>query len=386
MEKLREKFLLDPTWIYLNHGSFGACPREVFETYQAWELALERQPVDFLARRYHLNLDEARQRLATFLGTSRDGLVFVNNATTGVNIVLHSLILKEGDQILTTDWEYGACVRACQAVGRRGKAELVMAELNGASEQALVDSLMAKVSEKTRLIMVSAITSNNGFLMPIEAIVAAAHARNVLVLVDGAHVPGQQALDLDALNADFYTGNCHKWMMAPKGCAFLYVKPEWQQIIEPLVVSWGWGDRCEHTQANQFVSFLQYSGTQDPSPWLTVSACIDFMEREDWAMVRDGCKALVEKWRKRFDEMLGQGSAYAYDAAVPNQMFCVILPPETDLNALRASLLAEKIEVQLPEMNGQKMIRVSVQGYVTDADIEACYMAVVRFLGKEIIG
>ena len=382
MEKLREKFLLDPSWTFLNHGSFGACPKEVFDANQNWQLLLERQPVEFLYRNYHVFLDEARGDLAKFLGTKRDGLVFVHNATTGVNIVLNSLILNEEDEILTTDWEYGACVRACEAVKNKMHAKLVMAELDASSPEAIVASIVDKITAKTKLLMVSEITSANAFVLPIAEIVTAAHERGVLVLVDGAHVPGQNSLNLDELDADFYTGNCHKWMMAPKGCAFLYVKPELQTMIQPLVVSWGWGEFCEHTQKNQFISYLQYSGTQNPAAWLSISASIDFMQKENWDVVRADCKRMVDGNRARFDKMLGQGSAYAYEEAVPNQMFCSVLPADADLDALRAALWEEKIEVPITELNGKKMVRVSVQGYVTQDDIDRLYDFLKDFFEK----
>jgi isopenicillin-N epimerase len=382
MEKLREKFLLDPSWTFLNHGSFGACPKVVFGAYQDWQLLLERQPVEFLYRNYHLFLDKAREDLAAYLGTTRDRLVFVHNATTGVNIVLNSLVLNEGDEILTTDWEYGACVRACEAVMKKSKARLVMAEIDASSPKAIVDSLINKITDNTKLLMVSEITSTNAFVLPVAEIVKAAHERGVWVLVDGAHVPGQNPLHLDDLGADFYTGNCHKWMMAPKGCAFLYVKPELQEMIQPLVVSWGWGEVCEHTQTNQMVSYLQYSGTQDPATWLSISATIDFMKTENWDQVRLDCKRMVDENRARFDAMLGQGSAYGFEEAVPNQMFCSVLPADADLDELRKALVAAKIEVPLTELNGKKMVRVSVQGYVTQDDIDRLYDLLKDFFEK----
>jgi isopenicillin-N epimerase len=200
--------------------------------------------------------------------------------------------------------------------------------------------------------------------------------------VDGAHVPGQNPLHLDDLGADFYTGNCHKWMMAPKGCAFLYVKPELQAMIQPLVVSWGWGEVCEHTQTNQMVSYLQYSGTQDPATWLSISATIDFMKTENWDQVRLDCKRMVDENRARFDAMLGQGSAYGFEEAVPNQMFCSVLPADADLDELRKALVAAKIEVPLTELNGKKMVRVSVQGYVTQDDIDRLYDLLKDFFEK----
>ena len=384
MKKIRDLFVLDEGWIFLNHGSFGACPKPVFEAYQAWQLLLERQPVEFLYRNYHPFLDKARQDLAAYLGTQRDGLVFVHNATTAVNIVLNSIPFKEGDEILTTDWEYGACVRACQSACDKSGVQLVMAAINPSSKQTIVDSIMAGVTDKTKLLMVSEITSANAFLLPIPELIAAAKAKNILILVDGAHVPGQNPLHLDSLGADFYTGNCHKWMMAPKGCAFLYVKPELQSIIQPLVISWGWGEECEHTLENSFVSYLQYSGTNDPSAWLAISESIQFMQEHDWDKVRQDCKILVDINRKRFDNLFGQGSAYAYEEAVPNQLFCSILPPDTNLDALRAYLLERKIEMPLTELNGQKMIRVSVQGYITQSDLDTLYETLQEFMKKSV--
>ena len=153
-------------------------------------------------------------------------------------------------------------------------------------------------------------------------------------------------------------------------------------MSQPLVVSWGWGEVCEHTQTNQMVSYLQYSGTQDPATWLSISATIDFMNKENWDQVRLDCKRMVDENRVRFDAMLGQGSAYGYEEAVPNQMFCSVLPADADLDELRKALVAAKIEVPLTELNGKKMVRVSVQGYVTQNDIDRLYDLLKDFFEK----
>ena len=220
---LREQFLLEPGLVFLNHGSFGACPRDVFASYQHWQLELERNPVAFLGRRSAALLSQARERLACSLGAQTADLVFLPNATTGVNTVAQSLRLQPGDEVLTTDHEYGACDATWQHVCARAGAVVRRVEIPLPFDAAaFVDRMMAAVTPRTRVVFASHITSTTALIFPIAAMCHAARERGLTTLIDGAHAPGQVHLDLAALGADFYTGNCHKWLCAPKGAAFLH--------------------------------------------------------------------------------------------------------------------------------------------------------------------
>jgi isopenicillin-N epimerase len=239
---LKSQFLLDPDIAFLNHGSFGACPKPVFEAYQRWQLELERQPVEFLGRRFTALMRTAREKLAAYLHTAADNIVYVPNATVGVNIVARSLRLQPGDEILTTDHEYGAIDRTwrfiCEKTGAALRTVPIPVPLPEA--QTLVETLWAQVTPRTRVIALSHITSPTALIFPVKEICHRARAAGILTVIDGAHAVGQLPLALDDMGVDFYTSNCHKWLMAPKGSAFLYARPEAQSLVEPLVVSWGW--------------------------------------------------------------------------------------------------------------------------------------------------
>jgi isopenicillin-N epimerase len=219
--------LLDPEVVFLNHGSFGACPRPVFERYQAWQRELERQPVEFLARRVDDLLTEARAQLGEYLGADVHDLVFVPNATSGVNLAARALRLKPGDEVLATQLEYGACDLTWEHVCAGAGARYVRApfELPIRSGDDLVDALFACVTERTRAVSISHVTSETAVVLPLAEIVARARATELTTIVDGAHAPGHVPVDLGMLDADFYSGNCHEWMCAPKGAGFLYVRP-----------------------------------------------------------------------------------------------------------------------------------------------------------------
>ena len=298
---MRSAFLLDPDITFLNHGSYGACPRAVFDIYQNWQLEMERNPVAFLARRSAALLRDARSALATYLGASADDLVFVSNATTGVNIVAQSFDLQAGDEVLTTDLEYGACIATWERVCRERGATLrrVSVPLPLDATQ-LVDRIFEAATARTRLLFVSHIASTTALTLPVAALCARARAAGITTLVDGAHAPGQLDLNLDALGADFYTGNCHKWLCAPKGSAFLHARPEHHSRLDAPVVSWGYlaqegapADRDGFTGASTFERRLQWQGTRDIAAFLSVPAAIAWQAAHDWATQRKRCHTMA---------------------------------------------------------------------------------------------
>ncbi|MCO5203677.1 MAG: aminotransferase class V-fold PLP-dependent enzyme [Anaerolineae bacterium] len=372
---LREQFLLDPDVTFLNHGSFGATPRPVFEAYQSWQRHLERQPVQFLGTDIYPLLAAARARLGAFLNADPDDLAFVTNATTGVNIVARSLALHPGDEILTTDHEYGACVNAWQAVCQKTGAKLVVRpiDLPVSSADAIVEQFWADVTPRTKLIFISHITSVTALTLPVAAICARARAAGILTVVDGAHAPGQLALDLAAVDADFYTGNLHKWVCAPKGAAFLYTRRRLQSLIEPLVVSWGWGPNPQNPSGSPYLDVLQWSGTADPSAYLTVPAALDFLDAHDWPSVRIRCHTLAQQWLHRVCELTGSVPPYPDDAGFYQQMALAPLPPLDDAQAFKRRFYERhRVEIPVTEWRGRAYMRVSVQGYNTQDDIDRC--------------
>lgn len=286
------RFQLDPTITFLNHGSFGAVPLELQEVQDRWRRRLEAEPVRFMVRELPGALGGAREACADFLGADPADLVFVRNATSGVAAVLQSFPLAEGDEILTTDHRYQAVRNAMSAVCARTGAEVreVSLPFPVESPEALHEAVVAAIGPRTRLLVLDWITSPTALVLPVHALVAEARARGVAVLVDGAHSPGQVEVDLEALGADFWVGNLHKWLCAPRGTALLHVSPRWQEQIHPPVVSHGWGQGL-HAE-------FDWTGTDDPTGWLTAPAAVELHEAMGGAEHRDRGHALVRAGRE----------------------------------------------------------------------------------------
>jgi isopenicillin-N epimerase len=372
---VRHLFLLDPDLVFLNHGSFGACPAEVLEAQHRWQRELERNPVAFLGRRSAALLASARDALGAMLGARGTDLVFIPNSTTGVNVVARSLALQPGDEVLTTDLEYGACDatwrRVCAQAGAHYRRVEIPLPLRSGE---VAGRLMAAVTSRTRLVFLSHITSTTALTLPAAQVCAAARERGVPTLVDGAHAPGQIELDLDAIGADFYVGNCHKWMCAPKGSAFLHARPERQDGLHATVTSWGYAeDLGGHSGFDAYLGRtgferrLQWQGTRDLSAWLAVPAAIEFQQRHDWSSVRGRCHALA---REALQALTARhGLAPIADDTDWAQMVAIPVPPQ-DPEALRRRLFDESgIEIPVTIHAGQVFVRLSVQGYNTRDDL-----------------
>lgn len=270
---------LDPQIAFLNHGSFGACPKEVLARQQELRELLEREPVTFLVRTLEPRLVEARFKLSKFIGAFDGDLAFVTNATTGLNTVLRSLRFEPGDELLVTDHEYNASRNALEFAATQWRAQVVVAHLpfpvGSAAE--LEEAILAKVTARTRLAMVDHVTSQTGLVLPLGSIVAQIEGRGIPVLVDGAHAPGMIPLNLRKLGASYYTGNCHKWMCAPKGAAFLHVRKDRRPGIRPLVISHG--ANSPRKDISKFEIEFGWMGTHDPTAVLSIPAALEFMSK-----------------------------------------------------------------------------------------------------------
>jgi isopenicillin-N epimerase len=385
---VKSLFLLDPDLVFLNHGYFGACPAEVLEAQFAWQRAMEANPVAFLARRSAELLARSRAALAAALGADPAHLVFLPNATTAVNTVARSLDLREGDEVLATDHEYGACDHAW-AFALRGTGARIVRTAIPLPFQAgtFEDRVWSRVTARTRFLFLSHVTSTTALRLPLAGLCARARERGILTFVDGAHVPGHFPLDLGALGADFYAGNCHKWLCAPKGSAFLHVRPEHHAALEALVVSWGYGEAVEgHTGTASYTGGtllerrLQWQGTRDLSAFLAVPAALDFQARHGWDGVRRACHALARTTLERvcaltgLDPVCADGD-YGQMVAIPF--------PAPDPEALRERLLGDfRIEVPVTTHRDRAFVRLSLQGYNTAADADA----LVAALGAVLAG
>jgi isopenicillin-N epimerase len=365
VNSLRELFLLDPDVVFLNHGSFGACPRPVFEEYQRWQRELEQRPVEFLARerRFPELIDSARERLARHLGADPANLVLVPNASTGINLVARSLRLEPGDEVLATDQEYGGMQILWRFVCDRAGARFVVAPPG---------ELRDAIGPRTKVVFISHITSPTAIRLPLEELIAAARAAGAVTVSDGAHAPGQIELDLEALGADAYAGNCHKWLCAPKGTGFLHVRPEHQGWIEPQVVSWDW------VEGAPFAERHRWSGTRDPAGFLAVPAAIDFQADHDWDAVRARCRSLAREARRRLAELF-ELEPLAGEEAI-EQMVAAPLPP-CDVDEVGRRLREEhRIEIPVKSWNGRPLVRASFQGYNDEDDLEALLAGLAAIL------
>jgi len=378
---LKDEFLLDPKVIFLNHGSFGACPRPVFEAHQQWQRELEREPVDFIGRRRGVLLGEARAKLAAYIGAETDEVVYFPNPTTAANMIVRSLKLGPADEVLATDHEYGAMERTwnfyASQMGYRYTRRAM--PLPTTTPEAFVERFWAGVTAHTRVIFISHITSPTALIFPIQEICRRARAAGILTIIDGAHAPGQMALDMHAIGADFYIGAAHKWLCAPKGSAFLYAHPEVQSWLLPLVVSWGYQSTAP--SASRFIDYHEYQGTRDFSAHLATPAAIQFQAEHDWPAVRARCHDLAQSARERINALTGLEAICPDSPEWFAQMATIRLPP-TDFGQLGTQLWERyHIEVPLVYWNEQHMLRVSCQAYNSEEDIQALVSALTELLG-----
>jgi isopenicillin-N epimerase len=380
---IKDLFLLDPDVIFLNHGSFGACPRVVFDTYQEWQRKLELQPVQFLGKELNGYLLQARNELGTYIHADAMNLVYIPNATHGVNIIARSLHLKAGDEILSTDQEYGACNYTWDFVCKKTGAIYLPQPISlpATHREELAEQFWRGVTPHTKMIYISHIASPTSLIFPIDLICQRARQAGILTLIDGAHAPGQIPLELDGLGVDFYVGNCHKWMMSPKGAGFLFARPEVQELVEPLIVSWGYRSEWPGPQESRFVDYLQWSGTRDPSAALSVPAAIKFMQENNWDEVRETCHNLLSSAIEQIGELSGLPALYPPDEDFYQQMATVPIPNVQDIKVLQERLYNDyKVEVPCIEWKDRHYIRVSVQGYNTQADIDRFIHALKNLL------
>ncbi len=291
---------LDPAMVFLNHGSFGATPAKILEFQQQLRNRMEREPVRFMVREFEPLWWEAKNKLGDFVGAKGDNIVFVKNATMGVNTIMHSLDFKEGDEVITTNHVYGACLHTLHEYAKIKGFKVVMVDIpfpiDGTDD--ILELLLAKVTNKTKLLLIDHITSATGIIFPVEKIVKEFEAKGIEVLVDGAHAPGFLPLELDKLGASYYVGNCHKWICSPKGAALMFVRPDKQQKIMPLQFSHEY-DKAIEKEARWSAQFF-WLGTDDYSAYLSVPAAIEYMQNMmgSWESLQEHNKALCLKARK----------------------------------------------------------------------------------------
>ena len=379
---LRSDFLLDPSVTFLNHGSFGACPKPVFAEYQRWQLELERQPVEFLGRRYYDLMADSRAALGKYLNADPNDLTYVDNATAGVNVVVRSMTLEPGDEIVTTDHEYGACELTWQFLQESRGAVIKRAHiaLPVATHEEIVDALWAQVTERTKVIYLSHITSFSALIFPVEEVCRRAREAGIFTVIDGAHAPGQIPLDMQAIGADCYAGNLHKWLCAPKGAGFLYVRPEHQDWMMSVIISWGWGEGRPEFGTTQFQRRNTWQGTRDPAAYLAVPAAIRYQAEHDWPAMRERCHELVVKARTRIANLTDLPTITPAGCDWFVQMATCPIRTKS-IEELKTGLYDQyRVEIPCGEWQGMQYVRVSIQAYNTEADINRLMEGLGRLL------
>lgn len=388
--ELASAFCLDPTITFLNHGSFGACLRVVLESQQRIRDRLESEPVRFFMRELEPLLDASRRALATFLGADEGGIAFVANATTGVNAVLGSLELGAGDALLVTDHAYNACRNALDFHAQRRGAEVVVAGLPFplAHPDEIVESVLACVTPKTRVALLDHVTSPTGIILPIERLVSELDARGVDALIDGAHAPGMVALDLAKLGAAYYAGNLHKWVSAPKGAAFLYVREDKRAAVRPTVISHG--ANSQRKDKSRYQLEFDWQGTVDPSAFLVVPHAISAMA----ALVPGGFSAVMQRnqslalrARTTLCDALGERPA-APDSMI-GALAAVRLPDASTsapplVDPIQDDLF-HRFRIEVPVMPWgfpNRWIRISAQLYNDDDDYARLARSLCEVLGR----
>lgn len=372
---MKSQFLLDPEVTFLNHGSFGACPKPIFEKYQYWQLELEKHPVQFITKHQAGYLKTAKEALADYVGCAPEDFFFTANPTVAINTVMRSIKLEPGDEILSTNHEYGAMDRTwhfyCEKSGAKYIRQNIPLPIQ--SKESLLEDFWKGYTSKTKIVFINQISSATALIFPVKEIIQKAKSLGLITIIDGAHVPGHIDLNLTDLDPDYYTGTLHKWMLAPKGCSFLYVKKELQNNIDPLVV--GWGYQSESPSKSRFLDYHEFQGTRDISAFLTAPTVIQFLKENHWTEKAKQSKQLILENYKRFCDLLGSTPICPVTNVFLGQM-CSI-PIKTEQPMVLKELLYEKYKIEIPVMKIDHgiFLRISLNAYNDEKDLETLYSA-----------
>jgi isopenicillin-N epimerase len=375
---MREHFLLNPDITFFNFGSFGACVKPVLEKYHALQYEQELDSVDFIVSKGLQYLKEAREALGLYIGCHANDVVFVTNPSYAVNAVAKSLLLKLGDEVLTTDIEYGACDKTwdyyCEKAGAKYIQRAVKLPL--LREDEMVEDFLKGITANTKLIFISHITSSTALRLPVEKICAAAKKLGIATFVDGAHAPAHINIDLQNSPFDFYTGACHKWMLTPKGSSFMYVSKEKQHLVDPLIVSWGY--KALFPSESKFLDYHQMNGTRDYTAFLTLPTAIDFMKENNWWAVSNSCKQLVKENRAELCKILGTEPIAMPEGEFALQMFATEVKT-TEPEKLHDYLYnMHKIQIPVMRLREKAFMRFSINAFNSQADLDKLFAALAQ--------
>lgn len=377
---MKSQFLLDPEITFLNHGSFGACPKPILEEYQRFQLELETEPVYFIQKKQAEYLKVAKERLAKYIGCNANDFFFTPNPTFAINTIMRSLHLKEGDEILSTNHEYGAMDRTWKFYCKKSGAKYIRQNITlplVSIEQILVE-FWSGYNSNTKIIFLNHISSATALIFPIKEICDKARELGLITIIDGAHVPGQIDIDISALNPDFYTGTLHKWMLAPKGSSFLYVKNNFQEILDPLIV--GWGYESVLPGESQFLDYQEFQGTREISAFLCTPKVIDFLEENDWKIKAKECREIVINNYQRFCDLLNTYPLCPISEEFLVQMASIPINTSKPIELKDLLFNTYKIEIPVMPLNGNYYLRYSINAYNSQQDLDVLFQAL-----KEII-
>lgn len=382
MQNLSQYFLLRKDITYLNFGSFGACVKPVFERYQQYQLELEAEPVQFMTVTGPAYIEASRKALGSYINCNADNVVYVMNPSYAVNIVAKSLNLQPGDEILTTDLEYGACDKTwnfyCKKNGVVYKRQPISLPVK--SKEEIVEQLFSGVTAKTKLVFISHLTSSTALRLPVEEVVARARQLGIMTFIDGAHGPGQLEVDMQKIGADMYTGACHKWMMTPKGSSFLYCRKEIQHLLDPLIVSWGYD--AMFPSHSPFQDYHQMQGTRDFSAFLTIPDAIAFMKEHNWTVVAARCRQMVKDNAVAFCSLFNSAPlAPLTDDFIGQLLSCEIKTPEPE--KLHRHLFENyKVEIPVMRQEGKVYMRYSLNAFNSQKDMDILFDAITEIKKK----
>lgn len=372
---MKSLFQIDDSITFLNHGSFGSCPKPIFEEFIRFQKELEAEPVNFILNKQPQYLEDAKKALANFIHCSDKDFFFIPNPTIAINTVMRSLNLQHGDEILATNHEYGAMDRTWIFFCKKSGAKYVRQgiTLPVQSKEQVLEEFWKGYTSKTKVVFLNHFSSATALIFPVKEICDKAQKLGLITIVDGAHVPGHIDLNISELNPDYYTGTLHKWMLAPKGSSFLYVKEEFQNDLDPLVVSWGYESLAPSD--SQFLDYHEYQGTNDIAQYLCTPAVIKFLEENNWWEVSKKSKQIVFENYQRFCDLLGTQPICPITDEFLGQMASV--PVKTDKPAGLKALLYDKYKIQIPVMplNDNIYIRYSINGYNSQEDLDKLYKA-----------
>lgn len=375
MQDLSSQFLLRKDITFLNFGSFGACPRPVFERYQQYQLELEQEPVEFIVSNGPKYLEQSRIALGKYINCHHNDLVYVTNPSYAVNIIAKSLALQPGDEILTTNIEYGACDKTweyyCNKTGAVYKKQPIRFPIE--SKEDFIKQFFSGLTTNTKLVFISHLTSSTGLRLPVEEICAIAKQKGLMTFVDGAHGPGQVTVNLQTMQADIYTGACHKWMLTPKGSSFLYVKNDLQHLFDPLVVSWGYN--AMFPSSSKFLDYHQMQGTRDFSAFLTIPDAIQFMQQHNWDAVAAACRQLTQHNANTICTLLNATAL----APITDDFIAQLYSTEIKTNEPEKlkSVLFNDYAIEIPVMpHGDKVyLRYSINAFNKQEDLDKLFDA-----------